>query len=495
MYTEKSTTPSSSRLPWFIGLMGLTVGAFIGLLSGAAPIIVGLLFVSSLFLTTFFLKFETVVISLLCLRVAIDCYSSLQLPTLFALSVNALTVLYLIVQAFRKKTIQTDWFFWALLTWWLIQGVWLILMPLDGLGFGMELFADSLREWVRLMSWVLVYLLIMQLKGKIHPIKLIHYFFWSLVAPIAVAILQVVVPNVLPGDLNLNGGDALNNQGPAVGESRIRGTLGHSNGFVTYLFMFIGLTQWRLGQAKEKLLWGVVLSILAFFYVSTKALYSLMMLAVFITVLIAPRLSVIKIVGGIVFFGLILFLFGSSEFGQDRLASIAKTPLLNPDMDVSRAIILSKGDGNSFNWRIAQWDYVMKQADLYPLFGYGLGTSIKISENSLLPHNDYVRAYAEGGAIGFSIYIGFLTLQVGRLIQLIKNARNSPTQYNFCLTLLALFLALPVGMLTENIWSHTMFFFYWYALLAIAGWDWSEESETSTTIVGGDRKPRLLGQL
>ena len=475
--------------------MGLTVGAFIGLLSGAAPIIVGLLFVSSLFLTTFFLKFETVVISLLCLRVAIDCYSSLQLPTLFALSVNALTVLYLIVQAFRKKTIQTDWFFWALLTWWLIQGVWLILMPLDGLGFGMELFADSLREWVRLMSWVLVYLLIMQLKGKIHPIKLIHYFFWSLVAPIAVAILQVVVPNVLPGDLNLNGGDALNNQGPAVGESRIRGTLGHSNGFVTYLFMFIGLTQWRLGQAKEKLLWGVVLSILAFFYVSTKALYSLMMLAVFITVLIAPRLSVIKIVGGIVFFGLILFLFGSSEFGQDRLASIAKTPLLNPDMDVSRAIILSKGDGNSFNWRIAQWDYVMKQADLYPLFGYGLGTSIKISENSLLPHNDYVRAYAEGGAIGFSIYIGFLTLQVGRLIQLIKNARNSPTQYNFCLTLLALFLALPVGMLTENIWSHTMFFFYWYALLAIAGWDWSEESETSTTIVGGDRKPRLLGQL
>lgn len=475
--------------------MGLTVGAFIGLLSGAAPIVVGVLVISILFLTTFFLKVETVVISLLCLRVAIDCYSSLQLPTFFALSVNALTVLYLIVQAFQKKTIQTDWFFWALLTWWLIQGVWLILMPLNGLGFGMELFADSLREWVRLMSWVVVYLLIMQLKGKIHPIKLIHYFFWSLVAPIAVAMLQIVAPNVLPGDLNLNGGDALNAQGPTVGESRIRGTLGHSNGFGTYLFMFIGLTQWRLGQAKEKLLWALVLGILAFFYVSTKALYSLMMLAVFITVLIAPRLSVTKLIGGIVFFALILFLFGSSEFGQDRLASIAKTPLLNPDMDISRAIILSQGDGNSFNWRIAQWDQVMKQAGLYPLFGYGLGTSIKISTNSLLPHNDYVRAYAEGGAIGFSIYVGFLMLQVGRLVQLINNSRHNLTQYNFCLTLLALFLGLPVGMLTENIWSHTMFFFYWYALLAIAGWDWSEESETSRTIVEGDRKPRLLGQL
>ena len=494
MYTEKSTTLSSSRLPWFIGLMGLTIGGGVGLLSGAAPIVVGLLFASILFVTTFFLKFETVVISLLCLRVAIDCYVSLQLPTVFALSVNVLTVLYIIVQAFRKKTIQTDWFFWALLTWWLIQGVWLILMPLNGLGFGMEFFPESLREWVRLMSWVLVYLLIMQLKGHIHPIKLVHYFFWSLVAPIAVAVLQIVAPNVLPGDLNLNGGD-MNVQDPSVGESRIRGTLGHSNGFVTYLFMFIGLTQWRLGQSKEKLLWALVLSVLAFFYVSTKALYSLMMLAVFITVLIAPRISVIKLVGGILFFGIILFLFGSSEFGQDRLASIAKTPLLNPDMDVSRAIILSKGDGNSFNWRIAQWEQVVKQADLYPLFGYGLGTSMKISTNSLLPHNDYVRAYAEGGALGFSIYIGFLTLQVGRLVQLIRKSRHNLTQSNFCLTLLALFLGLPVGMLTENIWSHTMFFFYWYALLAIAGWDWSEESETSTTIVGGDRKPRLLGQL
>ena len=100
MYTEKSTTPSSSRLPWLIGLTGLTVGAFIGLLSGAAPIVVGVLVISILFLTTFFLKVETVVISLLCLCVAIDCYSSLQLPTFFALSVNALTVLYFIVQAF-----------------------------------------------------------------------------------------------------------------------------------------------------------------------------------------------------------------------------------------------------------------------------------------------------------------------------------------------------------------------------------------------------------
>ncbi len=491
MYTEQSAKPTSPWLPWVIALLGVISGVFVGCLSGAMPLVIGALFGGSLFITTFFLKFETVVICLLSVRVAIDCFSTLQLPTVFALGVNALTVLYLLVQAFRKHPIQTDWFFWALFTWWLIQGMWLVLMPLHGLGFGMEFFGESLREWIRLMSWVLIYILIMQLKGKIHPLDLIYSFFWSLIAPITVAVLQIVVPNILPGDLNLNAGESFSD-GPSSEGSRIRGTLGHPNTFVTYLFMFIALTQWRLALAKDKLPWVIVLAMLAFFYVSTKALYSLMMLAVLITVLIAPRLSIGKLVGGIVFFALILFLFGSSEFGQERLASVGKTPLLNPDMDVSRAIILSKGDGNSFNWRIAQWSYVTTQADLYPWFGYGIGTSMKVSTNALLPHNDYVRAYVEGGIVGFYIYIGFLMLQVGRLIQLIRNARHNLKQYNFCLTLLAIFLGLPVGMLTENIWSHTMFFFYWYALLAIAGWDWSTETDVADS---DPHKPRLLGQL
>ncbi len=490
MYTEQPTTPSSPWLPWVIAFLGLLTGTIVGVLSGFNPPIVGLLLGTILFVTTFFLKFETVVIFLLCVRVAIDCFSTLQLPTVFALSVNALTVLYILVQAFRKRPIQTDWFFWALLTWWLTQGLWLVLMPLNGLGFGMEFFAESLREWIRLMSWVLVYLLIMQLKGKIHPIQLIHSLFWSLIAPLTVAILQMIAPNILPGDLNLSAGEVFTAKGPGVEGSRIRGTLGHPNGFVTYLFMFIALTQWRLGETKNKLPWFLVLGLLAFFYVSTKALYSLMMLAVFITILIAPRLSLVKVLGGITFFGLIIFLFGSSEFGQERLASVSNTPLLNPDIDTSRAIILSQGDNNSFNWRISQWFHMTQQADLYPLFGYGIGTSIKVSTNELLPHNDYVRAYVEGGLVGVSIYIGFLMLQVSRLILLMKRIRHNPKQYNFCLTLLAVFMGLPVGMLTENIWSHTMFFFYWYALLAIAGWDWAED----TTLLPDDRKPRLLGQ-
>ena len=490
MYTEHSSKPAAIWLSGLITMVGLVVGTGVGLASGAQPLFLGGAIGVMLFVMTFFLKFEVVVIGLLILRPAIDCFVTLQLPSVFAIGIDALTILYLIVQLFRRQTIQTDWFFWWFLGWWIFQGLWIVLMLLGGLGLGAGFLADSIREWVRIFSWVVAYFLAMQMKGKIKPRTFIYGLFWSLVAPLIVAVIQIVAPNVLPGDLNLNGNSMPGMDGPASEGARIRGTLGHPNAFVTYTFMFMSLTQWRLSQEKNKLFWGVLLALLAFFFVSAKALYSLMMLAVLILVLIAPRLSVLKMIGGIIFFVLIISLFGSTEFGQERLGSIGQTPLLNPDIDVTRAILLSKGDNNSFNWRIAQWYQLLGEFNLFPWFGYGLGVSIKISTNDLLPHNDYVRALVEGGVVGFVSFMSFMTIQIVRLIQLWRNTWHNPVQQGFCLALLAIFMALPAAMLTENIWTHTMLFFYLYAFMAIAGWDWSDATEPDSKV----KFPRVLGQ-
>jgi O-antigen ligase len=486
MYTEHSSKPVSPWLPWLIALVGMVGGAAVGMGSGTQPLILGGLMGGVLFLMTFFWKFEYVVIGLLILRAAIDCFATLQLPTVFAIGLNALTILYLTVQAFRRQKIETDWFFWWFFGWWMFQGLWLVLMRLGGLGLDAGFLGDSLREWIRIFSWVVAYLLAMQMKGKIKPKTLIYGLFWSLLVPLTVAILQIIVPNALPGDLNLNAGGG-ESAGPASEGARIRGTLGHPNAFVTYIFMFMSLTQWRLAQEKNKLLWGGLLALLAFFYVSAKALYSLMMLAVLIPVLIAPRLSVGKTIAGVIFFVLVIGLFGSTEFGQERLGSIAKTPLLNPDIDVTRAILLSKGDNNSFNWRIAQWYQLLGEFNVFPWFGYGLGVSIKISTNDLLPHNDYVRALVEGGVVGFVSFISFLVMQIVRLVQLWRKAWNNQSQRDFCLALLAIFMALPVAMLTENIWTHTMLFFYLYTMMAIAGWNWEETRPKMN-------QPKVLGR-
>jgi O-antigen ligase len=200
-------------------------------------------------------------------------------------------------------------------------------------------------------------------------------------------------------------------------------------------------------------------------------------------VLLVPRLSLPSLIGGLLLLGMVIGLFGSTEFGQERLGSLGKTPLLNQDMDVWRAILLSLGDNNSFNWRLSQWHLELKVWNNFPFLGYGLGLSIPAAGNGFLPHNDYIRALVEGGILGLVIFLTFIIVQVTRLVWLICKAPRGSAQRNLCLTLLAIGLALPVAMITENIWSHTMFFIYWHAVLAVAGWDWNELQPSKNKVI------------
>jgi O-antigen ligase len=218
------------------------------------------------------------------------------------------------------------------------------------------------------------------------------------------------------------------------------------------------------------------MAILAFFLVSTKALFGLMMLATFMLIVIVPKLNPFSLIAAILFIGLVILIFASSDFGQERLGSLSNTPLLNPDIDIWRAIILSRGDQNSFNWRIAQWQYLIEQWKHYPFLGYGLGLSIHVSNNQLYPHNDYIRALVEGGICGLVSFITFLVMQVVRLLQLWQNSDYSNSkQRDLCTIMLAFLAAMSVGMITENIWTHTTLFFYWWTLLALVSWQWQKQ--------------------
>ncbi len=411
----------------------------------------------------------------------------MQLPAAFALGVDALTLLYVTVMLLTRQKVRTDGFWWFFAFWVLLQSLWVILLPLGGLGLDGSVLSEIIREWIRLFSWVLVYLLVTQLKDRIPPQKIIYTLFWALVLPITVALLQMFVPSVLPPMLAPNQGD-FTAGAPDEGTSRIRGTLGHPNTFVTFILMFMGLTYWRLSQSKQRWPWMLLLGLLSFFYVSTKSLFGLMMLGTFIVVMIAPRLSVPSLIGGILLFVVVIGLFGSTEFGQERLGSISQIPLGNPDIDIWRAILLSAGDGNSFNWRIMQWTYLLGQWQLHPILGYGLGISAHVSTNELYPHNDYVRALVEGGIVGLVLFLLFIGVQIVRLIKLFRQAPPGSGQRELSLVLLALLLALPVGMITENIWSHTTFFFYWWTLFGIVGWNWNERQNGENSVL---TKPHL----
>jgi O-antigen ligase len=130
-----------------------------------------------------------------------------------------------------------------------------------------------------------------------------------------------------------------------------------------------------------------------------------------------------------------------------------------------------------------QWTYLMGQWQLHPILGYGLGISAYVSTNQLYPHNDYVRALVEGGIVGLVVFLLLFAVQIVRLVQLYKKASSKTGQRELCLVMLAILLSIPVGMITENIWSHTTLFFYWWTLFAVISWDWSDEPEAAQNSV------------
>jgi hypothetical protein len=480
--TSANKRDSNANHALWVGVGGVVFGLLAGVLVGAQPLFFGLGLGAVAALVYFLVDFERAVLGLLIVRSSLDNFSLQQIPAAYSIGLDTLTLLYVAILLLTSRTIETDKFWWFFAGWVMLQGMWILLMLFGGLGLNASFIGDSLREWTRLFSWLMVYLLVMQLRGRVPPEKVISALFFALLIPLTVAFIQTVAPSILPPLLSarapevviqeVRGISASIDQGP-----RIRGTLGHSNGLATYLLLFMSLTWWKLSRAKKqkRWLWGLLLGILAFFFVSTKALFSLMMLAVFVFILVAFRASLVSLFGGICLFGLVLALFLSTEFGQGRISSIANTPLLNPNLEISRAILLSKRDYNSFNWRIAQWSYLLGAWQNYPYLGYGLGTSMRISTNRLMPHNDYVRALVEGGVAGFITIIVFFGQQIARLVQLRRWLPVWSAQRALCTVLLALLLSIPVGMITENIWSHTTFFVYWWTLFAIAGWNWNEK--------------------
>jgi O-antigen ligase len=462
---------SFSYLALSVGVLGVAVGIFVGLLAGVQPLLLAVAFVAIVAVISLFTSFEQTVLGLLILRSSLDPFSAQQIPAAFAIGLDALTVLYVVVLLLTGRTVQTDKFWWFFVSWIVLQSLWIILMPLGALALDGSYLPYAIREWVRLFSWAMVYLLVMQLKGKIPPKQIISVLFLALVLPTIIGLMQMFVPSLVPSFLS--GGGAEMGHVSSEGESRVRGTLGLANTFGTFLMLFIGLTWWKLNQSQRRWPWVLLLGLLAFLFVGTKSLFTLVMLAVFLVVLIAPKLNIINLLGGLLLFAIVIGLFTSSDFGQERLGSISQTPLLNPNIDRWRAILLSQGDNNSFNWRIAQWTFLLEAWADYPLFGTGIATCSFLTVLHNMAHNDYVRALTEQGIIGLAAFLIFLGAQALRLVQLLRSTRPGSAQNELILVMLALFAAITVGMITENIWSHTTLFFYWWTLFAIAGWDWS----------------------
>ena len=178
MLNHKELNPSfyTSLL---VGLAGVVIGVAVGFGAGAVPIYIGLLLGVVAVLVFFYARFEQAVFTLLVLRSYLDPYSAQQVPAAFADGIDGLIILYVIVQILLRRKINTDKFFWFFAGWVVFLGIW-VALPVFGWGLlGKAYLIDGIREWVRIFSWLMVYLLVMQLKGRVHPQKAISTLFFS----------------------------------------------------------------------------------------------------------------------------------------------------------------------------------------------------------------------------------------------------------------------------------------------------------------------------
>ncbi|MBO3460920.1 O-antigen ligase family protein [Aetokthonos hydrillicola Thurmond2011] len=442
----------SSRLALLIGLAGVAIGIAVGFGAGVKPVYVGLLLGALPIIFLFFAYFKQAVIVLLVVRTSLDSFSAQQLPSVYTLAIDALTLLYVVVMLLTGRRIHTDRFWWFFAVWVMLQTLWLILMPLGGLGLDASLLPLGIREWVRRFSFLMIYLLVMQLKDHYHPQRVVSLLLLSLVTPVSIGITQI------------------------PSGQRVESTLGHPNALATYLSLMMAFVWWKLNWAQRRLPWIVLLSILTLVYVSTRSLAALITLVVLIFVLNASKLNPLKIIGAVVLCLIVLALFASTEAGQARLLQLTQTPLLNPDIDVSRTMILATEDGNSFNWRVTHWYYLLQSWQKSPILGYGIGTGQYLSPlkgpdgNGYAPHNDYIRFLVEQGLVGFALFIAFLSAQFIHLWGIVRRAPPNSAERQLSLILLGFLISTLVNMLSNNVLDNGDFWFYWWAVFAVAGW-------------------------
>ncbi|MEL7510667.1 MAG: O-antigen ligase family protein, partial [Cyanobacteria bacterium J06554_3] len=422
----------------------------------------------------FIRHFEQAVLGILLMRSVLDMYSAQQIPALFAIGVDGLVFLYLGRQWILRRQVHTDPFWWFLFGWVMVQSTWVLLLAANGLGGTPDMAFEAMREWTRFFSLAMVYLLVMQLRDRISPARLATFLLLAAAIPLALALLQAL-PIDLPGFLQSNvTWTAYESEG-----SRINSTLGHYNSFATFSLLFMALALWRAQIARKPWGWLLLGAGLLYCLLLSKSLTGIVMLIVFCAVYFLPRLRGKGLLGAIAITIAIAFLL-STDLAQSRLLELNQTPLLNPDLSISRAMALQAADmdefRNSFNWRLLQWRNLLMDWQQHPLLGYGMASAKRLSVFDTTSHNDYIRFLVEEGIVGLSLFLLFLMAQVARLVQIMRQSLPDSPQRALSQIMFAFLISMVVGMAAGNVMVHTATFFYWWALMAILGWSWQPRS-------------------
>jgi hypothetical protein len=311
-------------------------------------------------------------------------------------------------------------------------------------GVGAVHFGDwgvGLREWVRLASIGSVLYLSTSFALEGHSTQLLRAMFFSLIAPLTVAIWQLTTGNV-----------------PLLGGiPRVTGTFYHSTTFAVYLFLFACLTLWKVVTRGDRRWWLALLLVQVIVLVSTYALTALVLVAVvggYLAWRLRGRLRVVTLVAVVV----IALTFVFSRVGSSRVEELRRSGSIKQVIETNRST-------NSLTWRIWHWWLLWRQSRDHRWVGTGLGTAQPyVSPIHYDVHSDFLRMFVETGPLGATAYVGLL-------LMLFRTFR-SQTQRSVELDSLGPYaragtLGVVAASITDNMMAATALQYYLWCLAGI----------------------------
>jgi O-antigen ligase len=242
----------------------------------------------------------------------------------------------------------------------------------------------------------------------------------------------------------------------ADGIERVRGTFDQANGFSRYLLfiiiMAVAMYPHLPKRARIPMLIGItglgVLMVLTY----TRSSW----LALFIGLMVVGWWQSKRLLLALVAVALGIALFVPSVV--DRFADL--TADNGPDTALT-------GEGNSLAWRLSYWSEVVSLAVDNPVTGIGLRVTEQVAEGAKQPHNDFLRAYVEMGALGLMAYIALLIALIRVAARGLKDARPG-WERGVAVGFAGCLVSFILVSLVANVMSQAVVLWYLFAFAACA---------------------------
>jgi O-antigen ligase len=241
----------------------------------------------------------------------------------------------------------------------------------------------------------------------------------------------------------------------ADGIKRVRGTFDQANGFSRYLLFVITMAVALYPHLSKRMRIVTIVGVsgLGVLMILTYTRSSWLALAV--ALFVVGWLQSKKLVVALIILGLGIALFVPSV--------VERFTNLTQNNGPSTALT---GSGNSLAWRFSYWGQIIGLASDNPVSGIGLRAT-EVLSGQKQPHNDFVRAYVEMGAIGLTAYL-ILLYSLARLARrAVKYARPGfergiAVGFAGCCTA---FVLVSIG---ANVMSQAVVLWYFFAFAACA---------------------------